>query len=181
MYWLTVAQAVILFLAGAAFLARPNPLVQLVFMLAILLQLVMWPAMAVVALLPHNKAKRLKLASSLGFVPLALVASVLLGRPLNDYLFYRDLTRMKEVVTGIEKGSIRITNASVPIGYENLAYRIDSSREGQVLTVTFWIGSGFPVKHNAYIYRSDGKLTPEMRRDWPSSRQREEQWFQVSD
>jgi len=53
--------------------------------------------------------------------------------------------------------------------------------EHGVLTVVFFVGGGFPVKHLAYLYRADGRISPEIERDWLRIREKEPKWYVVSD
>ena len=65
-----------------------------------------------------------------------------------------------------------------------MAYTIYGKRQGDVLRVTFIWGIGFPLKHAAYIYVSDGKWSekdPDLRRAWPISHRINEHWFRVID
>lgn len=72
----------------------------------------------------------------------------------------------------------------IPRQYRHLAYRIYGERKRDVLRVVFFWGSGFPVKHSAFAYISNGALPAkgtDFRRDWPHATRINEHWFRVGD
>ncbi|MBN1392994.1 MAG: hypothetical protein JW947_09360 [Sedimentisphaerales bacterium] len=73
----------------------------------------------------------------------------------------------------------------VPETYRHLAYWIHAEKEeGNVLVVTFFWGGGFPVKHSAFVYRSDGWLPPkgtDFSREWPFAERINSNWLRVGD
>ena len=130
---------------------------------------------------PHYYRKSIAV---LLLAPLALFSSVFLSRYLRDYLFYRDLPHMKEVVALIQNGKIPISDGKVilPAKYQSLSYDTHAHHdEDRTYTVIFFVGGGFPVKHLCYRYRSDDIITPEIKRSWPSGFRREKCWFEVWD
>lgn len=153
-------------------------------MLSLMILLVACLAVLVNLFSTRHKQHRLKSAGVLLAAPLSLVLAVFLGGHIRNYLFYRDLPRLKEVVALIQSGSMPLAHGriSLPAKYESLTYATHGNRDATgALTVTFFVGGGFPVKHHCYLYRSDGVLTPAIRRSWPSGTRKEKQWFEVSD
>lgn len=181
---LTLVVEALLFWSALSFFARPNSMAQLLFMLSILILPALWLAVLVALFRAQNKQSRVASAGVLCLAPLCLFFALYLSIPLRNYLFYRDLPRMQEVVNLIQNGSIPITDhpLQVPPQYDSLAYSVHSYREfGGSLTVIFFVGGGFPVKHHCYLYRSNGLITPRIRQEWMVNLQREQQWFEISD
>lgn len=182
--WFTLAFEVLLFCSTLSFVARPNVSAQLLLMLSVLILFFLCLAVSVSLFPARNKQRRLKAVGVLLLAPVSLVLAGFLGGHIRDYLFYRDLPRMKEVVTLIQSGSIPISQGRInlPLQYQSLAYSTHANRDAEgALTVIFFVGGGFPVKHHCYLYRSDGIITPEIKRDWPMGTRKEQQWFEVSD
>jgi hypothetical protein len=182
--WSTLIVEMIFFWSTLSFVARPNVNAQLLLILSLLVLLFSWLAVLVSLFPARNKQHRLKAAVVLLLAPLCPVVAGFLGGHVRNYLFYRDLPRMKEVVALIQNGSIPVTGGRInlPTKYESLAYGAHAYRDAKgALTVIFFAGGGFPVKHHCFLYRSDGIITPEIRRDWPSGTRKEKQWFEVSD
>jgi signal transduction histidine kinase len=182
--WFALIVEAIFFWATLSFIGRSTPYNQLLFMLMLLILFFTWMTVLFSLFFKQNKQHRLKAVGVLLLAPASLVLAVWLGFHLSTYLFYRDLPRMKEVIALIENGKIPITERRIalPSKYESLAYMTHASRDLKgVLTVTFYVGGGFPSKHIAYLYRADDTITPEISMEWPSGRRRIKQWFQVSD
>lgn len=182
--WFTLIIEAIFFLSTLSFVARPNVNAQLLLMVSLLILFISWLSVLGSLLPTRNKELRLKAAGVLLLAPICLVLAGVLGGHIRNYLFYRDLPRMKEVVALIQNGSIPVTGGRIdlPSKYKSLAYGTHAYRDAKgALTVLFFVGGGFPVKHQCYLYCSDGIITPEIRRDWPSGTRKEKQWFEVSD
>ncbi len=182
--WFILALEAVLFFSGLSFIARLDGAAQLLLILTLLALPIPWLVMLVGLFRSQSKQHRPKMAGVLLLAPLSLVLAAFLGGHIRSYLFYRDLPRMKEVVALIQDGSISLTHGrlNLPSRYGSLAYATHANRDAAgTLTVEFFVGGGFPVKHHAYLYLSDGVMTPEIRRDWPSGLRREKQWFEVSD
>ncbi|MBC7529865.1 MAG: hypothetical protein H7308_20230 [Chthonomonadaceae bacterium] len=174
----------ILFLSFIGFAARPAFSNQSHFMLSFLLLLPLYPIVFFGLFFAQNKPFRPQMAIALLLAPLALFVGGFLGSYANTYLYYRDLPRMKEVVALLQNRplTIRREHIDLPAQYKDLAYVTQAGKDSQgVMTVLFIVGSGFPTKHTCYLYRSDDKISPELRAEWHSSRHRENNWFQVSD
>lgn len=118
-------------------------------------------------------------------MPLLLVIGIWGGRKMRAVLFQRDLPALQRVVDLVAKGEVRVDDGRVvltdtsssPTKYVQSRWDEASS----ALELTFFVGGGFPVKHFAYLYRSDGKFPRDRLRHWPKRRQRAEHWFEVSD
>jgi hypothetical protein len=72
----------------------------------------------------------------------------------------------------------------IPEEYRHLAYSIDSMKYGEVFSVIFLWGGGFPVKHSGFAYIPDGNIPPkgsDFCREWPHVERINEHWFRVGD
>jgi hypothetical protein len=134
----------------------------------------------------------------LSFLPLAIsiatiAASVFcfgIGHRIRMYVFEKRLPQYEEVVRMIDNGTIKIPkqlppNIEVPEKYKRLSYWVMAEKETRnVLVVTFLWDAGFPCKHSAFVYRSDGEI-PERNsdfcRNWPHISRINKYWFKVSD
>jgi hypothetical protein len=186
MKWLrfTLVVEAIFFLSAVSFFARPGGISQLLLTLSALLLAGSWIIVFIISFFPRNRLHWKKSISVLLLTPLSLFFALFLGRHISDYLFYRDLPRMKEVVALIQNGRIPISDGKVimPAKYQSLSYGTHAYRDADgTYTVTFFVGGCFPVKHLCYLYRSDNIITPDIRRDWPSGFRREKCWFEVWD
>jgi len=182
--WATFITEGLFFLSVLSFASRTNTNAQLLLMLSLLILFVLCLAVFASLFPSKNKPYRVKLVGALLLVPFSLFAAGFLGRHIGDYLFYRDLPRMKKVVALIQDGSIPVTKGRIklPSQFQDLAYSTQARKDEKgVLTVIFFVGGGFPVKHQCYLYRSNGVLTNDIKKDWPSGFRREKQWFEVHD
>lgn len=182
--WFTLIVECVLFWSALSFLARPNAGPQMLLTLTILVMVVVWPAVLVSLFRTQARTYRLRAAALLLLAPASLVLAVNVSGPVRDYLFYRDLPQMKKVVSLIVNGTLPVPKekTGVPVKYKESNYETRAERDSSgALTVEFLVGGGFPVKHYAYLYRSDGVLTRRITSFWPASRRREPQWFEVSD
>lgn len=111
------------------------------------------------------------------------------GHNKRENVFAERLPQYEEAVRVMEskiKGEpVFLKGKEVPEAYHHLAYWIHAEKYGGgVLVVTFFWGGGFPVKHSAFVYRSDGWLPPrgtDFRREWPFAERINENWFRVGD
>ena len=174
----------IFFCSLLSMLGRSNSTAQLIVMPMLFVLPVLWFSVLGSLSREQNKHLRQKSVIVLALAPLSLVLAVMLGPRLNDYLFYRDLPRLNEAVALIKKGAVPIEegHARLPAEYSSLSYATHADQDSRgVWTITFFVGGGFPVKHQCYLYRSDDKITDEVALTWPRGRHREKYWFQVSD
>lgn len=126
-----------------------------------------------VALLSCWKESRFK-----SFYPLAIcafvVAYMIIAAPaIKDIAFKRSLPKYEKIVGMINRGEIEVDisrkRIELPSDYKTMAYAAFGERDSKgVLTIEFFTGAGFPVKHSGYIYCSDGQLSssPEIYKRW---------------
>ena len=104
-------------------------------------------------------------------------------------VFTERLAQYEEAVQVMESKingePVFLKGEEVPETYQHLAWWVHAEEDKQdVLVVTFFWGGGFPVKHSAFVYRSDGWLPPkgtDFRREWPFAERINEHWFRVAD
>jgi hypothetical protein len=84
------------------------------------------------------------------------------------------------LIAKIERGEMEAEH--VPISaLGSLAYTVHARRDDMgILTVEFFWGRGFPLKHTAFIYRSNGAWAQDPRLDWRATRLADN-WFRASD
>lgn len=175
----------VFFAATLSFLARPSAYVQLGLMLLVPVLFVLWLITLMQYLIGREGPDRRVKGVAAALAPAALLSAVLLSWPLRTYYFHRDLPRMQKIVQALENGTLAIKQER-PVGLseqqKSFAYSIQAYRDKtNALTVTFYVGGSFPVKHHAYLYRSDDTLTPEMTQDWVHGTKRAPRWYEVSD
>lgn len=140
-------------------------------------------AIVISLFLPRNKSQRLKLGGVLLLAPISYVVAGDLGSLIGDHLFYRDLPRLKQVIGLVQGGAIPIREGRImlPSQYRDLASWVNAEHDSKGgLIVIFFVGNGFPVKHQCYVYISNDSQTA-IEKDWPRGFRREKQWFEVSD
>ena len=111
------------------------------------------------------------------------------GHNKREKVFAERLPQYEEAVrvmgSKISGEPVFLKGKEVPKTYQHLAYWIHAKKdEGNVLVVTFFWGGGFPVKHSAFVYRSDGWLPPkgtDFRREWPFAERINKNWLRVGD
>jgi len=115
MKWLrfTLVVEAIFFLSAVSFFARPGGISQLLLTLSALLLAGSWIIVFIISFFPRNRPHWKKSISVLLLTPLSLFFALFLGRHISDYLFYRDLPRMKEVVALIQNGTIPTSDERV--------------------------------------------------------------------
>ncbi len=121
-------------------------------------------------------------------VPL-IVASLSIGRHVNLYIFNKRLPQFENAVKLMESRvtdeRIRLRGDEIPKEYRHLAKYITGEKlENGSLAVTFLWGGGFPLKHIAYAYISNGRLPEkgsEFRKNWYRCTRINDNWFRVSD
>jgi hypothetical protein len=188
--WINVVVSMLLIITTGVF-AYEKSYTQLIFML------MMWYALGLaiinfVGAFVHSRKHDLK-----GLIPLGITLVTWFGMGyaaragfrVSLYVFEKRLPRFEEAVASIggriEEGILRLSGQEIPEEYRDLAYMIIAEKtRGNVLTVTFMWGAGFPVKHVAYAYISDGMIPAkgtDFRREWPRIYRINDNWFRVSD
>ena len=169
------------FLITAWFGYRESPLGQLLFAVSLLTV----PCM-LIALLVRIRRDRWSAA----FMALVVAAAVPLGGRLGYMLrrvdFEHRLRPAYEVlVARIERGEIPMQDVPmrtvIAEDMQGLAYAVHAWRdETGILTVEFFWGRGFPVKHTAFVYRSSGAWSDDPRLWWRGTHLIDN-WFQGRD
>jgi hypothetical protein len=112
-----------------------------------------------------------------------------LGHWYRIEVFNSRFTQYEQFVDILKKDSenkqfITLSGEQIPEQYRSLAYCVHAHKEKDVFVVVFAWGLGFPAKHSAFAYRSDGILPSkgsEFRREWPFCERINENWFRVAD
>ncbi|MHC4624072.1 MAG: hypothetical protein ACYS4W_09250 [Planctomycetota bacterium] len=112
-----------------------------------------------------------------------------IGHRARLYVFQQRLPQYEEAVRVMESKIVDkpvfLQGDSVPEEYRHLAYWIHAEiNEQNVLVVTFFWGGGFPAKHTAFAYISDGRIPekdPDFKRECPYVSRINENWFKVAD
>jgi hypothetical protein len=127
------------------------------------------------------------------FIPLALciitaIVPGMISHRLMDAGFVRIMPRYSALVQQMETGQIVVSNTPTRVVLSandvGLAYLVwaDKTTNG-VLTVTFFVGGGFPNEHWGYLYRSSGENPPQewwIENDW-MGRRLNDKWFYIFD
>ena len=180
--WVFVA---FLFVITCAFAARPNAWLQLAAMLALLTALVY-----LVTLLTHGAIRwrehGLVNVISCLLVALSIPAAVLLGHSVRSAAFSYNLERWNRAVIWVV--SHKQPNSDGPIElppqYEDLAYGVHYTTDQLCgLTVDFFWGGGFPVKHTVRRYATKPEWIDmkQCRKDWSRGRHLTGNWYEISD
>ncbi len=107
---------------------------------------------------------------------------------LEDAGFVRVMPRYAALVQQMEAGQIVVSNTPTRVALSakdaDLAYAVwaDKTTNG-ILTVTFFVGGSFPVKHWGYLYCSSGEdPSPEwwIKNEW-MGRRLNDKWFYIFD
>jgi hypothetical protein len=181
--WSTLFVEALLFCSTVSFGARPNSNAQLLGALFSLLLFGLCLTVFVCLFLSKHRAYRLKLAGVLLLAPVSVVLAFCIGGVLREHLFYRDLPRLKQVVSLVQSGAARVVQGHVmlPSQYNDLASTVHAKHAAKgELIVTFFVGGGFPVKHHCYVYCSSDNSAL-VQKDWPIGYRKEKQWFEVND
>ena len=163
--------------------ARPTAFAQLIVMGS---GLVLFPLSFVLASVVERRRFRgwgLVCVSLPLSVPLLFFLAVRIGGLLRDGLFDRDLPKLERIVQ-VSESRVATTGEStrIPVATADVSGPVWARRGSDgILTVTIFVGGGFPVKHLAYIYRSDDTFPAELSKSWPKMKRRQQKWFEVSD
>lgn len=112
-----------------------------------------------------------------------------LGHRLRLHVFRQRLPQYEAAVRTLEAQitdePVFLKGEEVPEPFRRLAYWIHAEKtEQNVLVVTFFWGGGFPAKHTAFAYISDGKIPgspSRFQKEWPRISRINENWFKVGD
>lgn len=185
---INIVVSVLLTVASGMFGYRPS-IVQILVMLLLLVESILvvfnfitifhfWERYTVLALLPL-------FISISGFWLQDITGDK--GREIRMEVFNERLYLYEQAVAElapmIKDEPLHLHYDQIPEKYRHLAYWIIGKKEKGIVFAFFW-GSGFPCKHSAFVYRSDGRLPErgtDFRRDWPFCERINEHWFRVSD
>lgn len=169
--------------AWGAFLIKTSGWTQLLFTLLLLITFVAWMFLLGFLFRKQSQQQRLFKVAVLLAAPLYLFLATPLALSIDNFLFARALPRYQKVVDQIKTRSVipRKGVVQLPSSDRDLAYRVRAATNKNIWTITFLVGGGFPVKHKAYIYKSDDKWTNADWRDWSSYKRRAPYWFEASD
>ncbi len=124
------------------------------------------------------------------FLVLSMIASIYvlrLGHSLSIYTFKQRLPQYEKLVQRIKSGDLpdNMFNKDIPEKYKHLAYVINTTHyNNDRYSIVFLWGSGFPLKHTAFLYVSDERMLMKksrLRKDWPARTRINENWYRVSD
>lgn len=116
-----------------------------------------------------------------------LVPAVAAGRLIRNVRFTINRPSYEAVVRMLGDDKIAIgsqpTPFELPREYASLAYTAYAEKDSNgLLSVVFYYGVGFPVKHAAYLYRSRGTFEEwDRARDWARWTRIDEHWYRISD
>jgi len=107
---------------------------------------------------------------------------------VKDVAFHRKLVKYEKIVNMVNEGELVINTNShrieLPDDYKQLAYVAFGEYDDKgVLTLEFFTGAGYPVKHSGYLYRSDGSITPDstIHKKWRHIVRKSHNWYYFSD
>ena len=168
---------------------RPDAIVQIICMLL----LFYWLILVIV-----NIIAAVKFSSDyfyLQFVPILISVLTIIGMVQANKLghgqriraFHANLPRYNMFVKEIEKqlekeSSINLFQDDIPDKYKKLAWRVSARKDNNdSITIVFFWGGGFPAKHTAFAYRSNGQIVNDFRKSWPHIEKLNDNWFRVGD
>ncbi|MEI7730465.1 MAG: hypothetical protein WCO56_12890 [Verrucomicrobiota bacterium] len=126
------------------------------------------------------------------FIPLAicLTAEFLNGIITPRLLvagFERVAPRYATIIQRIEAGDIAVQTEPMRLNLLPAEAELASATWAEkgtngVLTVTFFVGGSFPVRHWGYLYSSSGEIKPGSRADeiWPKRKKLRDKWFWIA-
>ena len=116
-------------------------------------------------------------------IPTSMIAGFL----LRDHLFRSRLPQYEAVIELIMDGSVDVGDElrliELPPEYSRLASAVLAQKDSNgILTIEFINGSGFPVHHSGYLFRSEGKLQDwEHAGRWSLKYKINDHWYRISD
>jgi hypothetical protein len=117
---------------------------------------------------------------------LVLVAGPAIGGRLREWNLWWDMPRYKAAAEWVEHQALSSEGSEIelPPEYADLAYGVRGIRSAECGTVvTFWWGSGFPVKHTARVYSPTGSFerSRDCRGHWSRGSLIDEHWYEATD
>lgn len=110
-----------------------------------------------------------------------------IGRDIRIQVFKKNLylyqQAVEELTPAIGEKGLYLSGDKIPEKYRKLAYVISAEKNEGVVFDFIW-DFGFPLKHSAFVYRSDGFLPGKethFRSHWPYCERINERWFRVMD
>lgn len=180
--WFLVA---ICFIAWCAFAARPNVWVQLASMATVAAALFWLIALLVQGVVKWREHGITNLVSSL-LIIVVFPLAVLCGQAIRSAVFSYEVDRWNQAVTWVATN--KKPNSGNPIDlpppYSDLAYGVHYRHDDACgLTIDFFWGGGFPVKHTVRRYAVNPKWIDieECQRGWSRGRVISERWYEISD
>ncbi len=141
-----------------------------------------------IALLSCWKESRFKSFYPLTICIITIVYMIIAVPVIKDLIFNRNLPKYEKIVSMINRSEIDVDTSrkriELPSDYKALAYATFGERDNKgVLTIEFFTGAGFPVKHSGYIYRSDGQLSSDsdIHKRWRYIKRKNQNWYYFSD
>lgn len=186
---ITVIVGILMCLVSSVMAFLMNPWLQLLVMVLVLLFCVMFVTnFLMIALTWRSRGRRALIPFGLSVLfSLLLIPAICLGGQARLMKFRYQKLDYEAVISLIDKGQIRVEAPLRPIvvpdSYKHLAYAVLGSRDPEgVLTVEFITGSGFPVKHSGFLYRSDDNaLGWEHISRWPRLERIDTNWYRIGD
>jgi hypothetical protein len=115
-----------------------------------------------------------------------LAVSKVMGDKICQYKFNHALPGYEAIIRKMDTGSILVSSVrgTIPEAETGDTYRVFAYREPSgTLSVEFFNGVGFPVKHSGYLFSSSGVIEPGSTADgrWHGSPQIRSNWFAIGD
>ncbi len=137
--------------------------------------------------------KKYKIKAFFSFIILLGIIILTIGLNKHVFIKFREIefnknfNQYQTVVQLVEDGKIKLLKGcplKLPEKYEHLAYRVwvNQSKNG-ILTIEFFTGGRFPVKHFGYFYCSDyaNSNQKKIKKRWPYIKKIKNKWFFISD
>lgn len=180
--WLLITACL---LSWGAFAARPSGWTQLASMMSASIALVWIAVLAIQGLTKRRERGISSLVSSLLIIA-AFPLAVISGGLFRDAIFSYNIDRWNEAVTWVTANHHPNHNSSIklPRQYANLAYGVHYKQNEECgLTVDFFWGGGFPVKHTVrrYAVNPDWMDVMECRKGWSRGRSLQGNWYEIAD
>lgn len=180
--WFLIA---ICFISWCAFATRPSPWVQLAAMASALAALIALVAFAIQGAIKWRERGLTNLLSCL-LVALSFPTAVLLGQEIRSKIFSHNLDRWNQAVTWVTTHKAPNSGAPIelPSQYSDLAYGVHYNTDKSCgLTVDFFWGGGFPVKHSVRRYATNPEWIDmkQCRSNWSRGRGLSGNWYEISD